>query len=96
MSPPIAAELKGLRLQFDDATVMLQCSIIREALGNVLSDQHPTGIDMNSFDAMGQAHLDAAEGHIQLSYLFGGWLKQVATSWLDAVIRHMPERAMPW
>ena len=51
---------------------------------------------MNSFEAMGQAHLDAAEGQIQLSRMFSAWLKQVATRWLNAVVRHMPERAMPW
>ncbi len=52
---------------------------------------------MNSFEAMGQAKLDAAEGQRQLSQDFSRWLGRVAVKWLDAVTRHLPEgRAMPW
>lgn len=51
---------------------------------------------MNGFEAMGQAQLDAAEGQRQLSLAFSRWVGRLATRWLNAVVRHMPERAMPW
>lgn len=52
---------------------------------------------MNSFEAMGQAQLDAAEGQRQISVAFSQWLGRIALKWLDVATRHLPEgRAMPW
>ena len=52
---------------------------------------------MNSFEAMGQGMLDAAEGQRLLSAAFARWVGQKTMRLLDALARHLPEgKATPW
>ncbi len=52
---------------------------------------------MNSFEIMGQARLDAAEGQRVLAIAAMRWLRQAAVKLIDAVGRHLPEsKTAPW
>jgi hypothetical protein len=52
---------------------------------------------MKSFEMMGQARLDAAEGQRVIGLGVMRWLRQAAIKLIDAVCRHLPEsRTAPW
>ena len=52
---------------------------------------------MNSFEIMGQARMDAAEGQRLMAIALGRWLRQTTVKLVNAVGRYLPEsKATPW
>ncbi len=52
---------------------------------------------MNSFEIMGQAQLDAAEGQRLLAIAAMQWLRTATVKLVDAVGRHLPQgKTAPW
>ena len=87
------------------ATLMLRCSMLHCSMTRrgVLIIQPPhrgrhEGTDtMNSFDAMGQAQLLAAEGQRQIAAAIARGIGQALLRALDAIGRHLPQsKAAPW
>lgn len=52
---------------------------------------------MNSFEIMGQAHLDVAEGQRLMAIATMQWLRKTGVKLIDAVGRYLPEsKTAPW
>lgn len=52
---------------------------------------------MNSFEIIGQAGIDAAEGQRLIALAAMQWLKQASVKLIDAIGRHLPEsKTAPW
>ncbi len=52
---------------------------------------------MNSFEIIGQARLDAAEGQRIIALATLRWIKQSFVKLVDAIGRHLPEsKTAPW
>lgn len=52
---------------------------------------------MNSFEMMGQARLDAAEGQRLLAIATLRWLRHAGVRLIDAIGRYLPEsKTAPW